>query len=452
MNNLSYDSWIPVGSSSRAFQGTLDGNMYEIDNLTIADDGGDAGLFRYLGDEGRVEDLYLRDVDVSGRNYVGAVAGRSEGTIKNVRMISGQISGLEYVGGLTGKNLAGGRLVDNSFGIFVEEADDEDEEGLGIRVSVDYDYAGSLTGVNRGQVGFSIVQRDQLYDEGYIDRLDDPIMEINLVHSRERGNNIGGLVGYNSGESTTGDNGEIDMSGLKAGADLVVGGREVGGIAGRNSGRIIDSWFVSYHDDFLIPGDFVDLPELPEGWQDLDRIGNVIGTGDNVGGIVGLHEFIDEPGDSRLENVRVGTEDNDYIEDVPVRVYGQNSVGGLVGESWADIEWNDQAENIMSHFAVHGSHYNVGGVIGHLNYGEIRFNDTVKELISGSDVSSDQTGRYGRVMGRIDDREAEYVIDVDEDIDHTGFNVRFDLSEEPENPRASDPYNNVGYGPSPWDR
>ncbi len=413
MNNLSQEHWTPVGSRNRPFAGKLDGNDYEINNLTIDYGGSDAGLFRYLGEDATVEDVYLHgEIDVSGRNYVGVVAGRNQGTIRNVRLRSADVSGDEYAGALVGENKSGGEIINSPLGIFT----DDDS----IDVSVEHDYAGGIAGINTGDIRFSELRRDELYTDGYLEEIEDAVISIGSVASENEGKNIGGLVGYNSGDAENGnDRGVIDMDGLKTAAGEVSGGREVGGLAGRNSGRIIDGWMVVEN--------------------------SVVAEGDNVGGFVGLHEFIDDPTESQLINMRAGTEDE------LVEVEGYNSVGGLVGESWADIEWNDDVAEPESYFDVEGEHFNIGGVIGHMNYGTIKIDGVDKKLMDGSDVrSTGETGRFGRVIGRIDDRDAGYVIDVDEDIDHLGFEINFDLSDEPEEPEASDPYDNVGYGPSPW--
>ncbi len=90
------------------FSGIFDGNGYVISNLSI--DGDMAGTQYYLGLfgilYGRVDNLGLENVDVSGFNYVGGLAGRNYGTISGCYS-SGDVLGQYYCGGLVGENMAG---------------------------------------------------------------------------------------------------------------------------------------------------------------------------------------------------------------------------------------------------------------------------------------------------------------------------------------------------------
>jgi len=99
------DGWEPIGDSGNRFTGTFDGQGHTISNLYI-DRGSEnhVGLFGYVGENGIIKDIGLRDVDVYGNNQVGSLVGygyRSE--IKNSFVNGGSVTGFFAVGGLVGE-------------------------------------------------------------------------------------------------------------------------------------------------------------------------------------------------------------------------------------------------------------------------------------------------------------------------------------------------------------
>ena len=92
--------WTPIGSSSNPYTGTFNGNNKTITGLTLTT-GDRIGLFGQVGTNGTVKDLKLAEVNVSGNNNVGAVAGCNDGTISNCS-VSGSIQGNQNVGGVVG--------------------------------------------------------------------------------------------------------------------------------------------------------------------------------------------------------------------------------------------------------------------------------------------------------------------------------------------------------------
>ena len=93
-----------------AFKGNFDGNGHTVTGLHIERNNEDyIGLFGYvLGD---IKNLVIRDVTLLGHQYVGAIAGYSEGNIENCRS-SGKVVGAYCVGGLVGQHMDG--AVENS--------------------------------------------------------------------------------------------------------------------------------------------------------------------------------------------------------------------------------------------------------------------------------------------------------------------------------------------------
>lgn len=91
-------NWIPIPS----FTGTLNGNGYIINNLTITNTTNNRqGLIGYISG-GTVRNLGLTNVDINVNvNMVGGIAGQAFGTIENCYVI-GTIAGIGDVGGIVG--------------------------------------------------------------------------------------------------------------------------------------------------------------------------------------------------------------------------------------------------------------------------------------------------------------------------------------------------------------
>lgn len=102
--DLINEEWEPISLNvNTAFKGILDGNGYEIKNLTMEDEQEFAGLFGY--NNGEIRNIKLVDVNINIEgSTIGAIAvGNIGGTIKN-SLVSGQISGKE-VGGISALNI-----------------------------------------------------------------------------------------------------------------------------------------------------------------------------------------------------------------------------------------------------------------------------------------------------------------------------------------------------------
>ena len=103
--DLTNSTWTPVGNYDNPYTGTFEGGGHTITGLTVKHEDSYAGLIGYLGVGSKVQDLTLKDVDITGSgNYVGGVVGRNfRGTVTNCT-VSGTVSGSGYVGGVAGRN------------------------------------------------------------------------------------------------------------------------------------------------------------------------------------------------------------------------------------------------------------------------------------------------------------------------------------------------------------
>ena len=104
--------WTPIGTESQPYTGTFDGGNYTITGLTVTGSDKYAGLFGYIGDDGKVKNVTLKDVKIESDNDmsdVGGVAGWSDGTLENC-FVSGSVSGRgknSIVGGVVGSQTGG---------------------------------------------------------------------------------------------------------------------------------------------------------------------------------------------------------------------------------------------------------------------------------------------------------------------------------------------------------
>ena len=102
-------NFTPLFSDDNMFNGTFDGNGYAIQNLTIYNENTFySGLFACIGNNGIVKNLKLTNLNVSGTNYVGGIAGYSLGKIIDCET-QGKITYISantykvFIGGIAGR-------------------------------------------------------------------------------------------------------------------------------------------------------------------------------------------------------------------------------------------------------------------------------------------------------------------------------------------------------------
>ena len=177
--------WKPLGSGGDRdpFEATFAGNGHTISNLFINRTFGDyRGLFGIVGTGGAVSGVRLENVDVSGKDQVGALAGESGGPITD-SYATGRVAGADNVGGLVGKNRG-----------------DMNSVAATVDVTGSGNSAGGLVGLNR-----------------------EPVTAAYATGSVAGNGDVGGLVGLNQGPIR-------DAYGI----GRVVGDSNVGGLVGTN--------------------------------------------------------------------------------------------------------------------------------------------------------------------------------------------------------------------------
>ena len=186
----------PIGTfSTTPFSGTLSAGGHTIRNLTINRSGQDfVGLFGYLNGSATVDSLALVGVNISGKSYVGALAGISAAKITNC-FSSGSVTGTgQYIGGLVGDNYSSS-------------------------CSIAYSYSTcSVTGDSSvgGLAGFNVKTVSNCYASGPV----------------SGNSSVGGLVGQLYGSSSV-------VNSYSVG--LVTGNTNVGGLVGINNGTVTNS-------------------------------------------------------------------------------------------------------------------------------------------------------------------------------------------------------------------
>lgn len=104
--NMAGKEWTRIGTDeNNSYNGIFDGNGKTITGLTVnQSEKNYAGLFGCLGSDGKVQNLTLENVHISGVFYVGSVVGTNFGTVSGCTA-SGNITGTEScIGGVVGQN------------------------------------------------------------------------------------------------------------------------------------------------------------------------------------------------------------------------------------------------------------------------------------------------------------------------------------------------------------
>ncbi len=343
----------PIGSvddeepTYYSFEGVLDGQDYKITNLYInrTDDAyfGDGyyiGLFSTIAGGAEVKNLGIEDADITGYEYVGALAGGLSGTVTNVYS-TGVVEGDNRVGGLTGEN--GGTIV-NSYAT----------GNLNGREDV-----GGLSGRNDGTIENSYATGDVI----------------------GTASGIGGLVGRNSG-------GDITNS---YATGNVEGDNRVGGLTGANGGTIVNSYATGNLNGIYDVGG---LSGRSGGTiENSYATGDVIGTDSGIGGLVGRNTGGDITNSYATGNVegnnRVGGftgANGGTIQDsyATGSVTGIDQVGGFSGRSGGSIFRSYSVGLVIGTT-------NVGGFLGRLEGGD--FSNTFWDIeTSGQAESAAGTG------------------------------------------------------------
>ena len=108
MNDIDLASiaWTPIGNAANPFTGTFNGNGHTISNVSCEGSEDYVGLFGHT-ENGAISSLTVDNIQISGSDYVGGLAGYLGSTATDVSVIStsgfdNTITGNLYVGGIAG--------------------------------------------------------------------------------------------------------------------------------------------------------------------------------------------------------------------------------------------------------------------------------------------------------------------------------------------------------------
>ena len=248
--NLAGITLTPVGNyPSAPFTGIFDGNDNIISNAVINQPGNNyVGLFGLVGSGGKIRNLGVENVNITGRDYVGGLVGwNSSGTLTGC-YAAGSVSGTgNCVGGLVGNNIVGTITTCYATGSV---------SGTGA--------VGGLVGVN-GDLSYGGGTITSCYAAGSVSGT---------------GNCVGGLVGVNYGELTT----------CYSTGSVTETGNYVGGLVGYNdSGTLTSCYATGSVSGYQVVGGLV-------GWNIQGSVvtscyatGSVSGNS-SVGGLVGVND------------------------------------------------------------------------------------------------------------------------------------------------------------------
>ncbi|QGQ99291.1 hypothetical protein EHS13_32725 [Paenibacillus psychroresistens] len=358
------NGWMPIGDSNwyGNFNGNFDGKGFIINHLTINRPISDyLGLFAVINVVSTITDMKLENVDITGRNQVGGLAGANYGTISD-SYVKGNVYGNSEVGGLTGFNY---NNIDNSYASVTLEGSSN--------------HLGGLVGNNYGEINNSNAA-GTVVGEGYY---------------------VGGLVGNNDGD------GDVNSS---YAAVSVTGQGTLGGLVGSNGGEIDRSYatgkVIGLETDGSANGGLVGNNSSGS-ISNSFATGNVSGAdGTENGGLVGSNVYgqVDTSyatGDvNGEESNNGGLAGNNYDGDInnsyaKGSVFGDNSQnGGLVGSNETGIINSSYAQG-----SVTGANSTNGGLVGKNDDGSVS-NTYAKGSVTGANsINGGLVGRnpYGNI-------------------------------------------------------
>lgn len=200
-----------------SFGGIFYGQGHSITNLSLTEAGSNVGLFRFIQESGRVEQLKVSGTlkPEGSKTYVGGIAGSNSGVIEDC-FFQGSVNGQDYVGGIAGVNRVTGIIRNSSASGVIYGSHG----------------AGGIVGENQGLVQGCENENhvNAVISEETVDLSDITIADITATEHAADITDAGGIAGVSSG---------VIQSCVNRG---VIGyqhiGYNIGGIAGRQSGYI----------------------------------------------------------------------------------------------------------------------------------------------------------------------------------------------------------------------
>ena len=359
--------WQPVGNTSAAFKGILDGNGKSISGLWINRSNIDyVGLFGYTSNA-TIKNLVIKGKAIKGNDNVGIVSGYGEKTSIKDCSVEGSITGNSYIGGIAGR-------INRS-----------ELSSLSIKIDIaGKDYSGGVIGLAEGHgcINSCNVVGDIIQGSNYVGGVCGSNMgkenTISACYCKATisGNDfVGGICGeIYCTESSSGDGNKTSDTRYCGFVGNITGKSNVGGIVGRYKSNNYGGNYSS---------------EIKCEW--CYAVCNIDALGDNVGGITGSSEpYWVKPyarGIYYYQSYFCGS------------IRGNNNVGGLVG-----LLYCGGIINCYSYSNINGSN-SVGGLCGLIKGYSSDGNASLQSNISNSTFIKAVESNAGRIYGK----KGEYV-------------------------------------------
>lgn len=376
-------AWTPIGSSTKVFSGTFDGNNKTISGLYVSAASGYQGLIGFM-ESGTVKNVTVADSYFSGTTNIGAVVGcyGQTGTASIVtnchNVNSVVIASNYYVGGVVGGQYA-------------------PATSHAQIVLSDCSNSGSVTGAQHyvgGIIGYA-----EYFSEGAAISNCTNTGTITCT-STSRSQGTGGIAGYFGGSSAV----KVEIVGCTNSGTIQIteGGKQdyMGGIIGRNSyGHISGCKNTGTISGYQYAGGIVGSNSGTV--TDCQNTGAVISTYAGIGGIVGNNNgtvtgctnSADVQGEWYVggiigTGIGAGLSGCTNTGDVTSNTYG---AGGVIGY----VDAAGTVKNCHNEGDVKGTYY-IGGLVGYHYSGKVNYTEcSNKGNVEGS--SRNVGGLFGRI-------------------------------------------------------
>ena len=241
------DHWTPIGNYDYPFKGTFDGNGKTVSGVYIDDATSNAnlGLFGYLGQDGKIENVGVVDSYVKGtgkETSVGGVCGLSSGSIED-SYNAGLVEGGEYafIGGVCGYSVGSILNSYNAGSVKRGEGIDVETEFPKVGGVCGYSAGSILNSYNAGSVGGvgSVISVGGVCGDSFGSILNS--YNAGSVEGTGEYVFVGGVCGNNSNDGF-GSSGSISNS-YNVGSVKGIGEyADVGGVCGFSGGSIANSY------------------------------------------------------------------------------------------------------------------------------------------------------------------------------------------------------------------
>lgn len=388
--------WYPIGfffeggPEDKPFTGVYDGGGFTIDNLTVDVEHDGVGLFAYIDDGAKLQNINLTNASITGASYIGGLVGVSrDGTVDNCGVeadVTSIVTGAgNQVAGLVGLNFEGNIMnswvrgdVNGGSCSFVGGLTGNNYMGIITNCS----FEGSVTGKGNNTGGLAGYMVGGLISHctlnasvyglpgagGIVGANEDGVISNCTTEGYvEAMFNTGGIVGMNWALCNVKD--------CSSSMHVKAGYMWAGGIAGKNMSTISGCTFTGIVESGSAVGGIVGQAEENSVVIDCYGAGTLSATGNNIGGLVGANlsgaKVLQShsggsltAGDSYaggLIGKNEGIVENCYSLTV---LDGSQQIGGLIGIN------NKSVTNCFAAGYVGGELIDVGGLIG-VNTGDV---------------------------------------------------------------------------------